>query len=204
MKRRNNWGIDLTPLLDILFILLFLVIMRSVQYVGTKVEEAERVAVEAQERVSEAEEKLEQAWQQESEARRQAGEALQEAEEARSRAAQAEAKIGEYGALLNGSVSARIRIGQEDGLRVLSFSSGNNEGRWVLTPELTGCEQFLKDNIQNLLRTAGGEEPAPAFLIFTYDPERIYNIEYNMIYNVLTQLQQSNENVYLQFREESE
>ena len=201
----------MTPLLDILFILLFMVIMRSAQYVNTRVQEAEQLSMEAQQQVMEAEKQMEEALEKASEAEQKASEAIQKASEAEAkqleaqqRADSAQARLDEYGSLLKGSVSARIEIRQEDTQRVLTFRSGDNEGRWVITPEMTGCEQFLKDNIQNLLYAAGTEDPAPAFLIFRYDPNRIYNVEYNMIYNVLSQLQQSNENVYLQFREQTE
>ncbi len=179
MNSRRTWGIDLTPLLDILFILLFMIMLRSVQYADAKVQEAEQRAKEAESRVQVVEEHLDKAYE----------------------------VIGEYDILLKDTLTVRIEIQADteegEGARVLSFRAGSMSESfhfgWNTASDLSDCEQFLKDHLQTKVNDASAE--APAFLIFSYNPDDIYKSEYQMISGVLENLQQKNENVYLQYRE---
>ena len=110
MNSRRTWGIDLTPLLDILFILLFMIMLRSVQYADAKVQEAEQRAKEAESRVQVVEEHLDKAYE----------------------------VIGEYDILLKDTLTVRIEIQADteegEGARVLSFRAGSMSESTCRTP----------------------------------------------------------------------
>ena len=187
MKRRGGIVSDMTPLLDVIFIILFLVMVRNVKMSNEKLEEARLDTEKAEEMVAQA--------QAEKEA------AIAEAQRLQFLA---EAEVAEFETLLKDAIVLRVSLeNKEDGNRQVVVRSGSqaqsNSFDWDST---NAASVYLGDTLEKYILTV--EEGNPVFIVFTYDSNKIYQSDYNMIETTMRYVQMDFSNVYLQYREESE
>ena len=186
MRRRERIVSDLTPLLDVIFIILFLVMFRNVQVTNDRLEEARQLMEEARQMVEEAEAEKEAAVAQ-----------------AQSLQKKAEEEVEEFETLLQNAVIFRVSVEEEeDGRRQAVLRSGSRMISSSFDWDTAGeAFQDLEEAIEDRLVTAGEENPV--FIVFTYDSARIYQSDFNMTEEVMRRVQMLHPNVYLQFREEN-
>jgi len=172
-KRKKTFIADLTPLLDVVFILLFLVMMVTTRSQAERTQQAEAAAEEA---VADARE-----------ARREADDAL--------------ARAAELETLLKDARVAEVSLSDtEDGGRRLTVTDGSETSSYAFDWE--GVEEaraFLQRELARVVRSAPAD--APVFLIFRYDPAGVYESDYRLVTGVFDAIQKINDNVYLQIRE---
>ncbi|MGN0690757.1 MAG: hypothetical protein ACI4K7_00220 [Oscillospiraceae bacterium] len=166
MRRRNSIGIELTPLLDVILILLFLVMTRNTA-------ETERIA-----------EEYEASEQQhiENESRLEA-----ELENSRLQTSDAENIISGYESFDEYSVIIAVGITRSsDGTRTISLSEKGEISHisygW---DNLRYGENALKAELENMISSA---EERPVFISFNYDENDIYLRDYQLISSVLDDL----------------
>lgn len=166
MKRRNSIGIELTPLLDVILILLFLVITQNNA-------ETERIA-----------EEYETSEQQhiENESRLEA-----ELENSRLQTADAENIISGYESFDEYSVIIAVGITRRsDGTRTVSLSENGEISHisygW---DSLRYGENALRAELEKMISSA---EDRPVFISFNYDENDIYLRDYQLIASVLDDL----------------
>ncbi len=180
-RRRKTFIADLTPLLDVVFILLFLVMMVSTKSQAQRTQTAEEAAAAA---IQEAQE------------------AVREAEQAKAEAEDVKSQAQELERLLEGArvVTVSLRDDGEDA-RMFTVTSGAETAAYRFDWDST--EQARAFLSEALVRQAGGtKKNAPVFLIFRYDPAQIYESDYRMVAEVFAAVQKGFGNVYIQMREE--
>lgn len=189
MRRREN-AVELTPLLDVILIMLFLIISRSR-------DEAQLASDEADARIRESEA----AYSEEIAAARADLEAVQgELSEARERLYYADNRIHAYEKFDRYSVIVSISLRETDEGREIYISDGSETRRI----------SFDWDNMrygENSLKNALGkydDSEYPVFMVFSYDSSRVYQRDFDMISSVLSSVQADNGNVYIKFDERSD
>ena len=185
MKRRGGIVSDMTPLLDVIFIILFLVMVRNVKMSNEKLEEARLDTEKAEEMVAQAQ-------------------AEKEAAVAEAQRLQflAEAEVAEFETLLEDAIILRVSLEmKEDGNRQVVVQSGaqtqSSAFDWDSTNE---AFIYLGDTLEKYVLTVN--EDNPVFIVFTYDSNKIYQSDYMMIERAMRYVQMDYKNVYLQYREE--
>ena len=170
-KRNRSITADLTPLLDVIFILLFLILIRNAEAVDAKAAEAEEKIAEAQEQIAEAE-------------------ALQEA---------VKGQLTEYETLLAGAEIFYISILPEESGRTLQVIRDNSMESFHYDWDSTDAAwQFLQESVSAKTERAG--EGKQVFLVFTYDGTKLYQSDFEMVSEVLKAAGHK-ENVFVQYRE---
>ena len=177
MRRRNSIGIELTPLLDVILIILFLIITRNSA-------ETERIAEED-----------EQAEQHhiENEARLEA-----ELEDSRQQSADAENIISGYESFEEYSVIIAVGITRKsDGTRTVTLSENGEISHisygW---DSLRYGENALRAELENMISSAGDR---PVFISFNYDEDDIYLRDHQLISSVLDDL--DGDNLFIKYNE---
>ena len=186
MKRRGGIVSDMTPLLDVIFIILFLVMVRNVQMSNEKLEEARLDTEKAEQMIAEAMAEKEAA--------------IAEAQRLQFKA---EAEVAEFETLLEDAIILRVSIESDaDGNRRAAVRSGSQMQStsfdWDSTNE---AFLYLGDTLEKYILTV--QEGNPVFIIFSYDSNKIYRDDYTMVETAMKYVQMDFPNVYLQFREES-
>ena len=171
MKKRNrSITADLTPLLDVIFILLFLILIRNTEASDAKAAEADAKMAEAQEQMVEAQE-------------------LRDA---------VQGQLDEYQALLADAQVCYISIVAEDGGRSIQLSEDNRTDRFRFDwDSQEDANSYLTERIAEKTRAAA--EGKQVFLIFQYDPKSLYQSDYDMVSHTLEEAGHK-ENVYVQYR----
>ena len=172
MKKRNrSITADLTPLLDVIFILLFLILIRNAEAVDAKAAEAEEKIAEAQAQIAEAE-------------------ALQE---------NVQERLTEYESLLADAEIFYISILPEETGRTLQVIRDNSTESFHFDWDSTEAAwQFLQESVETKVGRAGQDKQV--FLVFTYDGNKLYQSDFEMVSEVLNAAGH-NENVFVQYRE---
>lgn len=190
MRRRKETVIELTPLLDVILIMLFMIM--SVQ--SQKTEEAEAAA---REKTQELTAQMEQLSEEFSDRENQLMDQLDDTE---SRLSQAEAQLTGYEAFRD--YSAVISISME-------YLEGGERQLYIAEGDKTDTISFGWDNLrygENSLTAALEQRmkqttEEPVFIAFVYDSESIYRRDYDMIASVIDKLQSENDNLYIRYSE---
>ena len=171
MKKRNrSITADLTPLLDVIFILLFLIMIRNTEAVDARAEEADAKMAEAQAQMAEAE-------------------ALQQS---------VQGQLDEYQALLADAQICYIRIVPEETGRSIQLSENSRTDQFRFDWDTQeDAYEYLRERLTEKSKvTAEGKQ---VFLIFQYDPKTLYQSDYEMVSSALEEIGHK-ENVYVQYR----
>ena len=174
-RRKKTWTADLTPLLDVIFILLFLVLFTSVRLQTDRVETAEAAQEEAEEA----------------------------ARQAREEAAAAKERAGAMEELLEGATVMTVRVFSEGDHRVVFLEDGQETASLQFDWDSAGdLFTFLHRELSARLADAPGK--APAFLIFRYDAADLYESDYRAVEAAFSEMAAGHKNVFVQIREEDE
>ena len=172
--RKHNRSItaDLTPLLDMIFILLFLILIRNAQATEAREAEAAEAIAEAREQTAAAEQLRE----------------------------EVQGRLEEYETLLADAEICYISIALEESGRVIRLEQGSSlESYRFDWDSMVAAEKYLKDRI--LEKADGKEEGTQLYLVFRYNVARMYQSDYEMVGHVL-ELAGRRKNVFVQYRAE--
>lgn len=178
--------VDLTPLLDVILIMLFLIMSQS-----------RDTAREAQEQIMEA--KAAYAAEM-SDIKGELENARQELDDAREELYYADNRIHAYEKFDRFSLIVSLSLRETEGDREIYISDG------------TGTRSILFDwdsmrYGENALKNALGkykDSSEPVFIVFSYDSAKIYQRDYDMVSSVMSSVQSGSENIYIKFDERSD
>ena len=175
MKRRNSIGIELTPLLDVILIILFLIITQNTAETERLSEEYEQTEQQYIENTNRLEAEL---------------------ENSRQQSADTENIISGYESFDEYSVIIAVGITRRsDGTRTVSVSENGEISHisygW---DNLRYGENALKAELEKHISSA---EDRPVFISFNYDENDIYLRDYQLISSVLDDL--DGDNLYIKY-----
>ena len=190
MRKRKSVIIELTSLLDVIFIMLFMVMNQSRSAAEEAKSNAEAEIAVAKTEVSEM-----------AEERDSYIEILDETEEDRKNFAQLKNRIeslesfSEYAEILSvyvldGGYKRSIKITDENEIGSIDFSSENLD--------------YGKDNLILTLKEYIENTDAPVFITFSYNSDKIYRKDYNMISEAITEVHSGYNDVYIKFSDEKQ
>lgn len=190
MRKRKSVIIELTSLLDVIFIMLFMVMNQSRSAAEEAKSNAEAEIAAAKTEVSEM-----------AEERDSYIEILDETEEDRKNFAQLKNRIeslesfSEYAEILSvyvldGGYKRSIKITDENEIGSIDFSSENLD--------------YGKDNLILTLKEYIENTDAPVFITFSYNSDKIYRKDYNMISEAITEVHSGYNDVYIKFSDEKQ
>ncbi len=185
MKKHRDVAIELTPLLDVIMILLFLIMMNNSTASKDAKKKADEKVAEAQAQVQEIEEKLESVELEKLE--------LQEKNERLSSRAEGLEVFKEYASI----VTISVMYSEKYKRLILINNDGTDETVSYDDKSLKYGENTLNSKLSEIV----GDSGHPVFLVFTYDENVILHYDREMISSVLTKLQ--SENVYIQTKKVS-
>ena len=168
LRRRREIPVELTSLLDVILIMLFVLLLQA----RTQTEQAQSYAAESTERQAAIEQRLEQA-----EAER--------AEAVRERDALSRRILTDQ-IVLENSVILTLSVGEDRSILAEVENGGNRSIGYAWEEDGEAAEQ-LRSFCRDFLRTAAGKS---VFLVFLYDRNRIYHAEYEMIASVVRQIRE--------------
>lgn len=179
MKRRGDIGIELTPLLDVILIMLFMIMSRSSSEAQAAKEEAAAQSERYEAQLSAMKEIV--------------------AEES-AELENAEAVIESYRTFENYAriVSVTVtNIGGGD--RRIYLTCGDDETTvdfgW---DNMKYGENSFKAELESIVRQSEGD---PVFITFTYSSGKIFRRDHDMVTSVMDSVQSRNDNVYIQYSE---
>ena len=185
MRRRKSVIVELTSLLDVIFIMLFMVMTRNQAATEQAQENAEKSVAEMQTVVSEYEDKF-------TEYQAILDETAEERENIASMQSRLESmeQFGEMARIVtvyiyDSGYKRSIKLETDGETAAVDFDSGNMDyARKKFTAELDGVVK---------------ESPYPVFIIFSYDNDKIYRRDYELVTEVIGEVQGGYENVYIKF-----
>lgn len=189
MRKRKNVVVELTSLLDVIFIMLFMVMNQSQNTAAEAQSTAENQIAAAQVQVEEAQRQAE-------EYRQIVDETAKEREnlEYTKNRLEGYEVFAEYAEIVTVYIvdegyKRSIRVADDNEIAAVDFDWDNMDyGRKTLTEEL---QKFI-DSTDN-----------PVFITFTYDSNRIFRQDYNMISETITEVQAKHEDVYIKFNDKT-
>lgn len=175
MKQRKQIALELTPLLDVILTILFMVLISITQQAQTAQADAQKALEDATSKIEMAEKRLTQLNQESI-----SMELLQE-----------NCKVVTVTAYNNDS---------DDGSRRITIAEGKNtpyeiEYGWSA---LTFAKNAFKQTITKDYLTLNADEQI-IFIVFQYDSKSIYNYDYTFINSVLTEINTNNPHIYLAY-----
>lgn len=200
MRRRKEVLLELTPLLDVILIMLFYILMQSAQAADARQEEADREIGAMQEQV----------------------EAVNESVRAAEKEAQSrEAALSESFQAREQELTASLTYVQEmlysyetfdEYAQILTVYVENGSGgvRTIHVSDGTADEQISYDwdnmrygrnSFKEILteKLSQGEENMPVFLVFHYQDEVIYRQDYQLVTEVIGEAAEGQPHVYIRY-----
>lgn len=188
MRKRKSVIIELTSLLDVIFIMLFMVMNQSQNAAAEAKNNAELEIAAAKTQVSEM-----------AEERDDYKAILSEVEEERENLALMENRIeslesfSEYARIvsvyvLDGGYKRSIKITDESEIASIDFSSENID--YGKTELILTLNNYIKS------------EETPVFITFSYNSDKIYRQDYNIISEAITSVHSGFDDVYIKFNDE--
>ena len=194
MRRRKSVVVELTSLLDVIFIMLFMVMSRS----HAAAEEAQEKAAESVAKIQ-AEAALTVSGYEEDIALYQS--MLEEVEKERENITSMQNEINSFEQFREMSEIITVYV----------FDSGYKRSVKVESAEKNESIDFDWDNmgyareqLTEILNGIAGGTECPVFIIFNYNGEIIYRRDYNMVTEVITEVQGGYDKVYIKFNDTSE
>ncbi len=184
MRKRKSVVVELTSLLDVIFIMLFMVMSRN-STATAEAQEAAREQVSAAEAHAALMENERDSYKT----------MLRETEEERENLSLTESRLNSYEVF---SEYARI-------ISVYVVDSGYKRSVHVAEDTEIASADYGWDNMDYAKTTlyAALEEcttgDAPVFIVFSYDSDKIYRQDYNMISEAITSAQSGKNHVYIKF-----
>jgi hypothetical protein len=186
MRKHRQISAELTPLLDVIMIMLFIIISRSYN----AVEKAENEKEQAYSEIQAVSENFE----------NQKSKLEKTAEENMEKLNQAENIIEGYKNFDKLALIISVSIeNKSDETRNIIISDGNNRDTISYGWEnMRYGENSLNAVFENYIKSA---DERPVFISFNYKSSEIYMKDFNMITSVIDNIQSRNENVYIMYNE---
>lgn len=182
MKRRREIAVELTPLLDVILIMLFMIMLQNGAAAKSAVEKAEaEKAVRAAEMA---------------EMRSAAEKNAAELENALGIIASRDA-FEEYAEIVSVTI-----VNSDGGKRDIYVTAGENTQTVSFGRDSARYgENSFKTILDGIVRSSG---ETPVFICFSYDSSAVYRRDYDMIASAMEELQSRSNNVYIQFNERTD
>lgn len=194
MRRRKSVVVELTALLDVIFIMLFMVMNRSQNEAAEAQEEAAASVAQVQ---AEAQADIE-AYKIENE---QYKALLEESETQRESIAAAQNRIESYEEFAEMAEIVTVYV----------FDSGYKRSVKVETEQQKESIDFdwenmdyAREKLAEVLDSLAENAECPVFMVFSYNGDMIYRRDYNMVTEVMTEVQEGYDRVYIKFNDTSE
>jgi len=171
MKNHRNVAIELTPLLDVILIMLFLIMTGSQSAIDETKEKSEKAVKVAEAEAGELREKID---------------VLEEDNQLLSTKVAGLEAFSEYAKIVGLSISY-----DDNGRHILIDDAGSWDYIDFDNESTAYGERTLRDKLQKL-----SEREEPIFIVFTYSDEKILTADYNMITSVLSDLK--DDDLYIQ------
>lgn len=182
MNRRGEIAVELTPLLDVILIMLFMIMSRSSSEAQAAKEAAASESARYEEEIADMQEIID--------------ENSTELEKA-SAVIESYETFESYANIVSVSV-----MNVSEGERRIYISSGDDEQTidfgW---DNMKYGENSLRVKLAGIVRRS---DDAPVFIVFTYSSGKIFRRDYDMIASVMDELQSRNANVYIQYKERAD
>lgn len=189
MRKRKSVIVELTSLLDVIFIMLFMVMNQS----QTAAEEAQSNAAAE---IAAAQVQLE-AMEEEVEGYRVI---IDEVEADRLNLESIKNKLNSYEVFKEYAAIISVSVLEHSYKRTIIVENGgeavNTDFNW---DNMDYAESALTDTLNGCIK----DSENPVFIVFSYDGDKIYRQDYNMISEVMTEVQGGYENVYIKFDDTS-
>lgn len=200
MKRRKEVLLELTPLLDVILIMLFYILMQSTQAADARQEEADREVSVMQEQMEAVNERAEAAVQ-EAESREAAlaeSFAVREQELMDSLTYMQEVLYGYEAFDAYAQILTVYVANGKDGMRTIHVSDGTVDEQitydWdSMRYGRNGFREILTD------RLSQGEEDMPVFVVFHYQDDSIYRQDYQLVTEVIGEAAEGQLHVYIRY-----
>ncbi len=185
MKRRKSVIVELTSLLDVIFIMLFMVMSRSENTAAEAQQKAENEIVSAQAQVSEMEETL----------NNYKG-ILKETEAERNNLEYVNNKLESYEKFSEYAKILSVYVVDGGYKRILVVADNENKVEIDYGWDNMGyAEKSLSEELEKQIKSTEN----PVFISFNFDSDKIYRQDYNMITEAITAVQSGYEHVYIRF-----
>ena len=180
IRRNNGQDINLTPLLDVLFVILFIIMLSGR-------ENENRLRAESVQETEALQTELEEAKEEISRLEREAGVTAVKVRNYSDR-------IGSYELYREQAVILTLHIEESAGFRELVVLDGDEQVRIQIADDLREyTENRLRDAVAECVEEA---QNRPVFLVFHYSADEIYTYEIRLIDRVLLSLQEEYKEVF--------
>ncbi len=187
-RRRKEVLLELTPLLDVILIMLFYILMQSTQAAEAKQEEADLAVSAMQEQVEAISESAEAA----------ASEADEWENELLASLTNVTTQIESYEIFDEYALILSIYVTNDGDTRTIHVSDGETDEQieydW---DDMLYAKNSLKSVLNEYLATL--EEDMPAFMVFHYQDDEIYLQDYELIRDVLGDTADGRSYVYIRY-----
>ena len=185
MRKRKSVIVELTSLLDVIFIMLFMVMNRS-----------QNAAAEAQStaafEVAEAQAQID-AMQDEVNVYR---EIIEEVQEERANLESMQSKLNSYEVFEEYAKIISVHVLDNTYKRTLTVDDGAVKTKIDFNwDNMDYASSALEDTLRECINTAEN----PVFIVFSYNGDKLYRQDYNLVSEVITEVQGGYENVYIKF-----
>lgn len=189
MRKRKSVIVELTSLLDVIFIMLFMVMNQS----QTAAEEAQS---DAAAEVAAAQVQVE-AMEEEVEGYRVI---IDEVEADRLNLESIKNKLNSYEVFEEYATIISISVLDHSYKRTIIVENG---GETVNTDFSWDNMDYAESSLNETLNSCIKDSENPVFIVFSYNGDKIYRQDYNMVSEVMTKVQGGYENVYIKFDDTS-
>lgn len=189
MRKRKSVIVELTSLLDVIFIMLFMVMNQS----QTAAEEAQSNAAAE---VAAAQVQVE-AMEEEVEGYRVI---IDEVEADRLNLESIKNKLNSYEVFEEYATIISVSVLDHSYKRTIVVENG---GEAVTADFSWDNMDYAENTLDEMLNSCIKDSENPVFIVFSYNGDKIYRQDYNMVSEVMTQVQGGYENVYIKFDDTS-
>ena len=189
MRKRKSVIVELTSLLDVIFIMLFMVMNQS----QTAAEEAQS---DAAAEVAAAQVQVE-AMEEEVEGYRVI---IDEVEADRLNLESIKNKLNSYEVFEEYATIISVSVLDHSYKRTIIVENG---GETVNTDFSWDNMDYAESSLNETLNSCIKDSENPVFIVFSYNGDKIYRQDYNMVSEVMTKVQGGYENVYIKFDDTS-
>jgi len=190
MRKRKSVIVELTSLLDVIFIMLFMVMNQS----QTAAEEAQSNAAAE---VAAAQVQVE-AMEEEVEGYRVI---IDEVEADRLNLESIKNKLNSYEVFEEYATIISVSVLDHSYKRTIVVENG---GEAVTADFSWDNMDYAENTLDEMLNSCIKDSENPVFIVFSYNGDKIYRQDYNMVSEVMTQVQGGYENVYIKFDDTSD
>lgn len=191
MKRRKKLILELTPLLDVILIMMFFVLMQNNQLTSEKLNEADKEIASVNENLSEVIESVKDKENQYKEEISDLNESLLAAKDQ----LKSIESFEEYCQIISVCV-----INREEGKRVIIISDGKKEYSISFDwDSLLYAKNGLKDDLLRLINER--QNNMPSFISFHYDGNVIFKRDFELVTEVLGEITNEVDDVYVKYTE---